>query len=108
MSEDVPLTAFESDDGSGNADGSGKDDDRDEEDGAPSKRAETADDPAESEPAATPSLTYTSSPAGAPCAACGETVEKRWRAGEGGVSGEGESRGVDDPDALVCPDCKEW
>lgn len=102
MSEDLPLTAFESDDGSGNAD------DSDEADGASSERAETADDPAEREPAATPSLTYTSSPDGAPCAACGETVEKRWRAGEGGVSADGESGGVDDPDALVCPDCKAW
>lgn len=31
-------------------------------------------------------------PDGAPCAACGETVERRWR----------------DDRGLVCPDCKAW
>jgi hypothetical protein len=45
-----------------------------------------------------PSLTYTSSPDGDACAECGETVENRWRAGEG----------AEDPNALVCPECKVW
>lgn len=100
MGEDVPLTAFESgDDDSSNGD---------DENGESSEQTESADEPAKSEPAETPSLTYTSSPDGAPCAACGETVEKRWRAGEGGVSADGDGGSVDDPDALVCPDCKEW
>lgn len=31
-------------------------------------------------------------PDGAPCAACGEAVERQWR----------------DDRGLVCPDCKEW
>jgi hypothetical protein len=31
-------------------------------------------------------------PAGAPCAACGATVERRWQ----------------HQGALVCPDCKDW
>ncbi|MEF8801667.1 MAG: hypothetical protein V5A38_02900 [Halolamina sp.] len=97
MSEDVPLSAFGSDDDS---DGEGKSSEGDE------SAVEPADEPAESDPAEPPSVTYTSSPDGEPCAACGETVEKRWRAGEGGVSGDRE--GVDDPDALVCPDCKQW
>ncbi|WP_135365300.1 DUF7573 domain-containing protein [Halosimplex halophilum] len=41
-------------------------------------------DPAES--------TYAWSRDGGTCAACGETVDRRWRSDEG----------------LVCPDCKEW
>lgn len=36
--------------------------------------------------------TYDHSPDGAPCAACGESVTRRWR---------------DDGD-YVCADCKEW
>lgn len=36
--------------------------------------------------------TYVFDPAGAPCAACGAVVRRRWRR-------EG---------ALVCPDCTEW
>lgn len=100
MGEDVPLTAFDS--------GDETDEDLDSADGS-SEEAEPVDEPAESEPVETPSLTYTSSPDGAACAACGETVEKRWRAGEGGVSAdENGNGGVDDPDALVCPGCKEW
>lgn len=43
-------------------------------------------------------VTYAWSPTGDACDACGETADRRWRAGEG----------ADDPDALVCPDCKEW
>lgn len=38
--------------------------------------------------------TYAWSPDGAECAACGATVEARWR----GEAAEG----------LVCADCKEW
>jgi hypothetical protein len=40
--------------------------------------------------------TYDWTPGGADCNRCGETVEKRWRDGDG--TGE----------ALVCADCKEW
>lgn len=36
--------------------------------------------------------TYEFAPGGAACAACGESVEKRWR----------------DDAGLVCPGCKEW
>lgn len=42
---------------------------------------------------AAPALgTYRWDPDGAPCAACGERAERRWR----------------DGDAYVCADCKEW
>lgn len=44
------------------------------------------------EPVEPAQSTYDFSPEGAPCAACGASVEKRWRAEAG----------------LVCPDCKEW
>lgn len=105
MSEDVPLTAFDGQDGSDDAVGAG---DRKDDSGSPDSEG-PAEEPTVTEQPETPSLTYSSSPEGAPCAACGETVEKRWRAGEGGVSpdetGDG---GVDDPDALICPDCKKW
>lgn len=43
-------------------------------------------------------ITYDWSPEGAACDACGEPVERRWRAGEG----------ADDPAAMVCGDCKDW
>lgn len=36
--------------------------------------------------------TYAFAPDGAPCAACGAVVEKRWR----------------DDGELVCPECKAW
>jgi hypothetical protein len=52
----------------------------------------------------TPTYTYTSTPDGAECAACGAVVEKRWHAGEGGAADAPDL----DPDALVCPDCKTW
>ncbi|MFW5949109.1 MAG: DUF7573 domain-containing protein, partial [Halolamina sp.] len=52
----------------------------------------------------TPTYTYTSTPDGAECDACGEVVDERWHAGEGGTAAEPELS----PDALVCPDCKEW
>lgn len=50
---------------------------------------DTDDSAVDVEPATT---TYQWTPAGATCAACGETVERRWRGDEG----------------LVCPNCKEW
>jgi hypothetical protein len=46
-------------------------------------------DPTTVEPA---EATYAWSGDGNTCAACGETVERRWRSDDG----------------LVCPDCKEW
>lgn len=53
--------------------------------------AESAGD--DGEPTVEPAVsTYDFSPEGAPCAACGASVEKRWRAEAG----------------LVCPGCKEW
>jgi formamidopyrimidine-DNA glycosylase len=36
--------------------------------------------------------TYVRKPAGTPCEACGESVERQWESDAG----------------LVCPDCKEW
>ena len=39
-----------------------------------------------------PTSTYAWSPDGAPCDACGATVDERWR----------------DDQGLVCADCKEW
>lgn len=56
------------------------------------------------EPAEMPTYTYTSTPDGAECDACGEAVEERWHAGEGGAVDDPEL----DPDALVCADCKAW
>ncbi|MFC7097003.1 DUF7573 domain-containing protein [Halobaculum marinum] len=50
---------------------------------------DSAVDPATVAPA---EATYDHSPDGAACAACGETVTRRWR---------------DDP-GYVCEDCKEW
>lgn len=60
----------------------------------PDDDAEPATDP-DSDPddAVEPAVsTYEFSPDGAPCAACGAVVEKRWR----------------DDGELVCPDCKVW
>jgi hypothetical protein len=96
MSEDVPLTSF-----------AGDDEERDEEVLDDAEGGGSDDDPA-TDDADPPTLTYASSPDGAPCASCGETVEKRWVAGEGGVTGDGDEPVVENPDALVCPDCKEW
>jgi hypothetical protein len=86
MSEDATLDVFGGEEGE-HVDG-------DSEDGAGDG---TADDET-AEAMAPPTLTYTSSPDGDECAACGETVQNRWRAGEG----------AEDPDALVCPACKSW
>ncbi len=89
MSDDASLTDFGDEDGT------------DEGDDGPE-----ADDPADAEAVGTetPTFTYTSTPDGAECAACGAVVEKRWHAGEGGAADAPDL----DPDALVCPDCKEW
>lgn len=54
-------------------------------------------DPAAADPAPA-TVTYAWSADGDACAECGETTDARWRAGEGAA----------DPDALVCPSCKEW
>lgn len=92
MSDDVTLSSF------GGEESTDADDD---ESPAPPEPIDSATDPAEaaaSPQPESPSLTYTSSPDGDTCAACGDTVTTRWRAGEG----------ADDPDALVCPDCKDW
>lgn len=43
-------------------------------------------------------VTYAWSPEGDTCAECGETVDTRWRAGDGAA----------DPDAMVCESCKRW
>lgn len=97
MSEDATLDAF------AGADASERDGERDEEpepeDGAGSDEdsAEVETDDGTDDPKP-PALTYTSSPNGDECQECGETVQNRWRAGEG----------AEDPDALVCPDCKVW
>ena len=92
MSDDATLSSF------------GGDEPTEEADDEPPAEAEPTDEVAESsddedsEVPASPSLTYTSSPDGETCAACGATVQRRWRAGEGAA----------DPDALVCPDCEVW
>lgn len=110
MSDDASLTDFTG----------GGDDESDVEDAAterdeatrsadaePSKDSEPIDGSErteDSEPTETPTYTYTSTPDGAECDACGEVVEERWHAGEGGTDAESDLS----PDALVCPDCKEW
>ncbi|ELZ29612.1 hypothetical protein C475_01646 [Halosimplex carlsbadense 2-9-1] len=73
-------------------DGTDGSDDGDE--GEPEEDSDTDEDgvrvdPTTVEPA---EATYAWSTDGDACAACGETVERRWRSEEG----------------LVCPDCKEW
>jgi hypothetical protein len=109
MTDDASLTDFAgSGDGADDAgDGGSNDPDggaSDPEDGAPDPDdGPEPDDATDAEPEA-PTFTYTSTPDGAECAACGTTVEKRWHAGEGGVADDSEL----DPSALVCPDCKEW
>ncbi|GAB7014209.1 DUF7573 domain-containing protein [Halolamina salina] len=104
MTDDASLTDFAgsgdgADDSADGADGAS-----DPEDGAhgPNDGPES-DDATDAEPE-TPTFTYTSTPDGAECAACGATVEKRWHAGEGGTAENPDLN----PDALVCPDCKEW
>ena len=52
----------------------------------------SADPVVDGEPVDRPASTYRWSPDGDTCAACGETVEERWRDGED----------------LVCAGCKEW
>lgn len=68
----------------------GSEDDTVDEDRTVAEDGDAVDDGEQSvEPAVS---TYDFSPEGAPCAGCGESVEKRWRSEAG----------------LVCPDCKEW
>lgn len=64
----------------------------------PGAGTETPDPKAVSGTAVPAEITYDWSPDGAACDACGEPVERRWRAGEG----------ADDPAAMVCGDCKDW
>lgn len=94
MSEDATLDTFA---GSGDTDG-GDGDEEPSPDGVDEEPRPPASDDEPAEQPAPPTLTYTSSPDGDACDECGETVQNRWRAGEG----------AEDPDALVCPDCKTW
>lgn len=90
MGDDRTLEEFLGDRGSGTGDGAGgapTDDGEATDDGA--AREDRAHRGADVEPAAP---TYRWSPDGADCEACGATVERRWRDGEG----------------YVCGDCKEW
>jgi len=91
MSEDATLDTFAGD-GEERAGGAGERDAEPDPETGDDEADEATDRP---EP---PSRTYTSSPDGDACAECGEMVQRRWRAGEA----------AEDPDALVCPDCKEW
>lgn len=96
MSEDATLDAFagsEEGEGDSGPEGSEHDERPEPEDGTG-----VDGDDEETDRPEPPTLTFTSSPDGDACAECGETVSNRWRAGEG----------AEDPDALVCPDCKVW
>ncbi|WP_049979287.1 DUF7573 domain-containing protein [Halolamina rubra] len=95
MSDDASLTDFAGGD-AGEAD--------DEAGAGDSEIDELERDEPDADATETPTYTYTSTPDGAECDACGETVETRWHAGEGGAADAPDL----DPDALVCPDCKEW
>ncbi|MFB6084382.1 MAG: hypothetical protein ABEJ94_09075 [Halorientalis sp.] len=79
--DDASLDEFVDAGGDG-ADGDGADGDTEPGDGS-------ATDPDAVEPAAS---TYAWTGDGAVCAACGESVARRWRDGA----------------ELVCADCKEW
>jgi len=94
MSDDASLTDFAGGDDGDGAGGSPDDDDV----------SESSDNAEDADSVETPTYTYTSTPDGAECAACGELVEERWHAGEGGTADQPDLS----PDALVCPDCKEW
>jgi hypothetical protein len=89
MSDDASLTDFGGGDGANDENGGVEGDDS-----ADGEAVETE----------IPTYTYTSTPDGAECAACGAVVEKRGHAGEGGAADAPDL----DSDALVCPDCKEW
>ena len=71
-----------------------------DEEGATAHSADpTADsDDVAAEGPAPATVTYAWSPEGDACAECGETVDTRWRAGDGAA----------DPDAMVCASCKRW
>lgn len=85
MSDDASLDEFlDADDAaSGDGDAAGTPTDADGSE-SPSTGDADAVDPA--------TATATWSPDGAPCAACGDVVERRWRDGDG----------------FVCGDCKGW
>lgn len=89
MSDDASLTDF-----SGGRDGTG---------GAEASE-DGPDAVANAEAAEEPTFTYTSTPDGTECEACGDVVGERWHAGDGGTA---ENPALS-PSALVCPDCKEW
>jgi len=74
--------------GGGSAETPGRDADAADGDAA-GERDGTAD---RADPAPADAATSTYAVTTGPCAACDETVDRRWR---------------DDP-GLVCPDCKEW
>lgn len=99
MSDDASLTEFTGGDDTASGDSTGDDgvngDDASKGEPAAAATAEAVDEP---------TFTYTSTPDGAECDACSETVEERWHAGEGGTAEHPDLS----PDALVCPDCKEW
>ncbi|WP_435118053.1 DUF7573 domain-containing protein [Halolamina sp. C58] len=104
MSDDASLTDFAGSEGGGDDAEDADEGAIDPEDGAPDPDDAPESDDSTTETPETPTFTYTSTPDGAECAACGATVEKRWHAGEGGAAENPDL----DPDALVCPDCKEW
>ena len=109
MSDDASLTDFAGSGDGADDSGDGANDPEDEpsdaEDGTPDPDDTLdPDEPTDAGTTEEPTFTYTSTPDGAECAACGATVEKRWHAGEGGTADDLDL----DPDALVCPDCKEW
>jgi rubrerythrin len=98
---DSTTEAAPGDEGSDEAAGAGDDESAATAEANPSSdgEADEADEvadsatPAVSAAEATPAtVTMAWSPAGADCAACGATVERRWQ----------------DEAGLVCPDCKEW
>lgn len=85
MTRDTSLDEFVGAGGSAESDDAGGE--------ATATDGDAAADDATAEDAVEPAVvTYDVSPDGAECAACGETVTRRWR---------------DDP-GMVCGECKEW
>jgi hypothetical protein len=68
----------------------------DSEETAPEAAPEATPAGEDSTPAPAP-VTYDWSPGGRTCAACGASVQRRWRAGE-----------RDEEGRLVCVECKSW
>ncbi|WP_435180364.1 DUF7573 domain-containing protein [Halorussus sp. AFM4] len=101
MTEDASLDRFASPDSpESEADAEPADDGRADAEqtaaGTDDSGADAGEPPAATEAAEPAVSTFGWSPGGGECAACGASVERRWRA-------DGE-RGGD----LVCADCKEW